>query len=468
MVNVIAQATGFAASTGVNRQITINPNIVGGRGYIKKSSLDEMNVANTLSVTESISPFVLVSDDPFRNNMTFTQTSKHSTPIEYGTPQLVTTGGDAAMPYLVSNMFCHKARYDGEVTTITDEYMIVQYKNGEKEYVDLSEQTKKNSDGGFYITLKLITDLKVGSKVKKNTILAYDSKSFSNRKGDHSQIEYNSGCLAKIAILTTEDGFEDSGVCSEWLSEAMASDIVVMKAVSLDASTNIISMVKKGQKITEGESLLVFQNAYDEEDANLLLKSLNNEDGDVIEIGRNTVKSKVTGEISDIKIYRTVDKDQLSSSLNKIVTAKERDINRLKKIAGEASNEVQFDSTEKLQPTGKVKNLDGVRIEFYMRYHDKLSCGDKLSLTFANKIVLRSTYPNDKAPYTDFRPNEKVDVVGSASAIDGRMITSTMKLGSLNKVMIELTRSVCDIMGVPWKTIHETYDFYKGDKERIN
>ena len=63
------------------------------------------------------------SDDPFRINMGYVQTSKHATPIEYGSPQLVTTGADAALPYLTSNMFCHKAKKSGVVKEITDNYL---------------------------------------------------------------------------------------------------------------------------------------------------------------------------------------------------------------------------------------------------------------------------------------------------------------------------------------------------------
>ena len=46
-------------------------------------------------------------------------------------------------------------------------------------------------------------------------------------------------------------------------------------------------------------------------------------------------------------------------------------------------------------------------------------------------------------------------MVNSCSALDGRMITSIIKLGATNKAMIELQRRVCDIMGVKWKTLHE-------------
>ena len=382
MRNNIAAVTGFASTVGVNRQMTIDPCITGGRGYFKQSTAEDSSITKSLSYTEALSPFMTTSDDPFRINMGYVQTSKHATPIEYGSPQLVTTGADAALPYLTSNMFCHKAKKSGVVKEITDDYLLVEYNDNTTEYVPLNKQTMKNSDGGFYITLQLITDLKVGSKVKKNTILAYDKKSFSNRIGDGKQLEYNSGCLSKVAILSTEDGFEDSGVCSEWLSKTMSSDIVVMKPIELSPSTNVLYIAKKGQHVVEGEPILIFQNAYDEEDANLLLKQLNNEDGDVSEIGRNTVKSKVTGIISDIKIYRTVDKEELSESLKKIVDKQETQINKLKKIADKAENDVQFDSTDKLPAVGKLKNVDGVLIEIYMEYHDEMSTGKKFYCLF--------------------------------------------------------------------------------------
>ena len=127
------------------------------------------------------------------------------------------------------------------------------------------------------------------------------------------------------------------------------------------------------------------------------------------------------------------------------------------KYCHKASNEVYTDSVEKLPQVGKLKNVDGVLIEIYMKYHDKLSVGDKLSSN-ANKHVLMDVYKDSEAPYTDFRPDEAIDLCASCSALDGRMITSIIKIGALNKVMIELHRSVCDIMDIKWDTIHEIKD----------
>jgi len=237
----------------------------------------------------------------------------------------------------------------------------------------------------------------------------------------------------------------------------MSTDIVVMKSIALPPKTNVLFIAKKGQDITEGDPVLIFQNAYDEEDANILLKNLNTDDGDITEIGRNVIKSKVTGSIADIKIYRTCDIEELSSSLQKIVKSKETEINRLKKIAKTCNNEVQFDSTDKLAMNGKLKHVDGILIEIYMKYHDKMSVGDKISSN-ANKNILKYVYSDEEAPYTDFRPSENIDQITSASSMDGRIITSIMKYGALNKCMIELYRKVCDIMGVQWIDLHELMD----------
>ena len=459
MVNIVCMQTGFASTVGVNRSTTIDPGITAGRGYFKQSDINDGDVTKSLGMTEALSPFITSSDDPFRSLMTYTQTAKHGTPINKGLPQLVTTGAQEAMPYLNSDMFAYKAKANGTVTQITDEYMIIEHADKTTEFINLSEQTMKNSDGGFYIILQLVTDLKVGQKVKTGEVVAWDKKSFNKSVG-LNQLSYAIGALAKVAIISTEDGYEDSGVCSEWLSETMASDIVVMKQVVLPAQTNILSIVKKGQAIREGEPLLIFQNVFDEDDANLLIKNLNLDDGDITTIGRNIIKSKVTGTIADIKIYRTCELSQMSDSMKKIVSARENQIKKVKSIADAAQNEVHFDSTEKLQAIGKMKNAEeSVLIEIYMRYTDKLSIGDKLSSN-ANKTILMKIYKDDEAPYTDFRPTEIIDDITSAASTDGRIITSIFKMGGLNKLLIELQRKCCEIYGKPIMTLHEMYDYY--------
>lgn len=467
MINKLALSTGFAANVGINRQTTIDMDIEGKRGYIKQTNTDDISISKTFSMSEAVTPFGTTRDDPFRSAMTFIQTSKHSMRTNKSMPLLITNGADEAMPYISSDTFAYKAKDDGEVIEINDNgYMIVKYKNTintedsksfDHEAINLNEEVKKNSDGGFYITLKLDTDLKAGSRFKKGDIIAYDKSSFSNKNGEDDNLSYNIGVLAKIAILNTDEGFEDSTAISNWLSEAMATDVVVEKDKDLSKNTNVYSMVKVGQEIQEGDPLIIFQNSFDEKDANFLLKNITDSDY-VSDLGRVKLKSKYTGVIQDIKIYRTCEFDEMSDSLKKIVKEYESNIKKVKKIYKQygTPGENLLDPDYKMQPTGIMKNNpDGVKIVFYIKYNDKLSVGDKVVAQSANKGVARYMFPEDLEPFSEYRPNEKIHALFAARSFNARMVTSVWVSGAINKCMIELDRKVKDIMGIEYGKIED-------------
>lgn len=462
MINKLALSTGFAANVGINRQTTIDMDIQGMRGYIKNTNEDDMSVSKSFSMTEAVTPFGTTHDDPFRSAMTFIQTSKHSMRTKTSMPLLITNGADEAMPYISSNTFAYKAKGDGEVVEVTQEYMIIRYKNPiidmdnnsyYTEYIDLKEEVKKNSDGGFFITIKLDTDLKVGSKFKKDDIIAYDKSSYSDRIGEDDNLAYNVGVLAKIAILNTDEGFEDSTAISSWLSEAMATDVVVESEKDLSKNTNVYNIVKVGQEVQEGDPLIIFQNSFDEKDANALLQNITDTDF-VSDLGRIRIKSKYTGVIQDIKIYRTCEIDEMSDTLKKLVTEYERNIKRIKKIYDENGSPGKnlLPPDYKLEPTGIMKNNpDGVKIVFYIKYNDKLSVGDKVVAQSANKGVVKDIFPEGYEPFSEFRPEESIHALFAARSFNARMVTSVWLSGAINKCMIELDRKVKSIMGIEAK-----------------
>lgn len=457
MLNVLGMSTGFAGTVGIARQLTMDANISTVRGYIKDGveNIDEINVAKTLCMTEALTPFGSTRDDPFRTAMTFVQTSKHGIRCKRSNPNLITTGADEALPYMISNIFAFKAKGPGEIKDINEDRMIIEYNDGSYDYVDLTEHIEKNSSSGFYGVIKLDTDLKVGKKIKEGEVLAYDKSSFSSDFGPTDNIAYNIGTMCKFALLNTDEGFEDSAIISEDLSDAMTSDIVLKLDKVFDKNTNIYNMVSPGQEIQEGDVLLVAQASYDEEDVNTLLRNLTADDEDEItDLGKIPIKSKVTGVVQDIKIYRTVELDELSPTLKKIVTSYERKINAKKKEMssyGIDNIETIVGSTGKLPATGRLKNVDnGVLIEFYLKYEDKFSVGDKLIYYSANKGVAKDIFPRGKEPRSSFRPDEKIHTLAAKGSLDGRMVCSIMIDGGINKGLIELSRKCKDILGIKY------------------
>lgn len=380
MQNVIAMATGFAGNVGVTRQLTIDANVKSGRGYIDIDiNPDNISTTKTYCYTEALTPFGVTHDDPFRSAMTFIQTSKHNVRVSGAMPMLITNGTDEALPYLTSNIFSFKARDKGVVKEVTDDYMIIEYDDGNNDYIDLSERIEKNSNSGCYTTIKLDTSLTVGKKFKAGDILAFDKLSFDDSVGPTKNLAFSGTVLAKCALMQTDEGYEDSAIVSDKLCEKLATEIVFKKDIVVPYNTNIYNLVKIGQHIQEGENLLVMQTPYDEDEANRLLKYLADDDEVISDLGRIPIKSKITGTVQDIKISRTVELSELSDSLRKICTSYEKNINNKKKVMQKykIDKEYTLDPTYKLDPVGKLKNCpEGVLIEIFLKEHVKFGVGE--------------------------------------------------------------------------------------------
>ena len=462
MINKLSMSTGFSATVGINRQSTINMGIESTKGYIKSGGeLDRMSDANTLSITEALTPFGTTRDDPFRTAMTFIQTSKHGMRTTEQDPLLVSNGADQALPYLTSDTFAHKAKWNAVVEEITNNYMIIANKSNpkEKEFIDLREKVEKNSDGGFFITIKLDTfkNYKKGDSIKAGDIVAYDKSSYSDTVGI-GNLAYNIGTLTKIAIMHTDKGFEDSAIISQDLSKKMASEIVLQVDVLMDAKDIDIQCVEVGKELHEGEVIMSYRAALEDQDATdiinkMVQKNAGSDSKELMdEIGKIKVKSKVTGKLQDIKVYSTIPTSEMSKSLASFVNKYNGPVDKMKsKLSKLGIDGSQYGTSGVLPPVGKLKHCEGkVLVEFYIKYHDKMSVGDKLVYFSALKGVVKEIFPEGKEPYSEYRPDEKVHSFLPVGSINARMVSSVLTLGSINKVLIELDRHVKDIMGVKW------------------
>lgn len=454
MYGVIGMSTGFAGNVGITRQLTIDANIDGSYGYVKPGTKDDaMSVTKSLAATEALTPFGSNHDDPFRTAMTFIQTSKHSLRTVNSDPLLISNGADEALPYLISDAFAFKAKADGSVVYKDDKTMIVEYKDGTKDYINLEETTEKNSSGGFFVTIKLSTDLKVGNRVKTNDILAYDKTAFSSKVGAYDNIAYNIGKLTKIAILNTDEGYEDSTYISEKLSHDLSSEQVLCKDIKLDKESSVFNLVEIGQHVEEGDPLLIIQSSYDEEDSNRLVKNLMaDNENDITELGRRSIKAPITGEVQNIIIYRTCELEDLSPSLQKLVKKYESGIKAKKKVLEQygIKDNTNLPADYALPNVGKLKTvIEGVLIEVYVKYLDKFSIGDKLINYSALKGVCKDIMPVGLEPKSEFNPNENINILLAVQSVNGRMVCSIIFNASINKFLIELDRENKKTLGLP-------------------
>lgn len=466
MLGVLSLSTGFAGTVGINRQTTIDAGIRNKRGFITPSKNKDLDNLSTFSIMEAMTPLAVNRDDPMRTAMGFTQTVQHQMLIKKSMPNLITTGADQALPYLTSNKFAYKFKgKKGTVKEITDQYIVIQDDDTKEcDFIDLRETIQKNSDGGFYITTKLDPNdgIKKGSKIKYNDIVAYNKASYSPSVGsngkDPNDISYNIGTLAKVGILNTAMGFEDSCVVDHTISEALAFELVVQKDVSLPYYANIFHMVKVGDVVQEGDPLVIFSDTAEEEDAAAILKNLTGEDNQLLsDIGRKKVHAKVSGVVQDIKIFRTVEMSKLSETLQHVCRQNEARVSKLKKAMRDykIDKEYELEPTYKLPQEGKLKNVDGCRVEIYLKTVDKLASGDKIVYLSGLKGVVSTLIPKGKEATSEYRPNEFVSAFLTSTGVFGRMVSSCMTNGLINKGLIELARSCQTELGIKPRMIQD-------------
>lgn len=459
MVGIFGVSSSTDANVGVVRQLSLEPNIEGPRGYLKvENDLDKVKDVNMFTPAELLTPMGVTRDDGPRVSMATVQ-STHIVPIKNSSPVLISNGAEQSIPYYLSSDFIIKADQDGEIVEVNEKtgIIIAKYKDGSARAIDIKTRMGKNSSSGFYVDNTLKCDLKAGDKFKKNDILAYEEKFFSNDGMNGTRM--NIGSLEKVAIVSGYFTYEDSACITKKISDDMSTSVIMMKDVIIGMNANVDHMVNIGDRVTVGDTLVSFETSYDDASMNKFLASIGEELGeDIKNLNKIPIKSKYSGEIVDIKIYTTVELDELSPSLRKIVSNYYAKINARKKQvekydksgsivkAGMLMNEAA--SKLKPGPDGKIKGrevFDGVLIEFYIKYVDSLGVGDKLTYFSALKSVVCEVIDEGYEPYSEFRPDEEISTFVGTSAILARMVPSTIATIIGNKVIVELKRKLQEI-----------------------
>ena len=461
MVGVLAMETSPDGNCGINRFLTLEPNITSIRGYvdIKSDKKDELEDVNLFSPAELLYPLGNTRDDPIRIAMACKQ-SKHVIPVKNATPALISNGADEAIRFNLSSDFVVNADEDGIVEDYNEksQILMVKYKSGKHRAIDLSPHIVKNGGGGFYLSNQLITSLKVGDKFKKDDLLAWHKDFFTEDKINGARM--NVGVLEKVAVVSSYNTYNDSCMITHKLANDATSSMTFCKSVVVGKNSNIYDIKKVGDHVSIGDSLLTFDVSFEDSDLNKLLANLSEENKQVLsENSVNSIKSKYAGRIIDIKIYSTVDIGELSDSLQKIVKSYYKRINDKKNYVSKFDPKSKSivkcglllnETTGKVEPNiyGVIKGQkveDSVLIEFYIEHDDIMGVGDKLAYFTALKSIIGEVIPEGYEPYSEFRPEEEISSTIGPSAILKRQVPSILITVLGNKIIVELKRKLEEI-----------------------
>lgn len=453
MQGLIGMNSTPSGEVAIARHLTLNPNIVDARGFIKVDPDATYDGTELTTPGELMQAFGPESADIERVAMSISQ-SKHVVPVEDTCSSPVSYDMERLAPYL-SEDYARTAKKDGKVVAIENDIMIVQYNDGTFDDVDLSMRPAKNTDGGFYIMNQFTTDLKVGQKVTAGQLIAIDPKYMSQADMFGDPLA-NMGTLARIAIETNGGVFEDSCYITDSLAHRMKTKITRQKRVILSKYANIKSMVRVGDRVDTNDPLITFDDTNDEFTSQLLQAMASEvEDADEVVATSAPVISKINGTITDIRITYTVDLDVMTPTLRKVVEKYTKETKKREKTLAKYMNVYDANtitkSSDKLVPDGLGKvlgvKLDGVMIDFYIEYEDIMAPGDKLSYYSALKGIVSDVIPDDLAPYSETNEDRKIEACLSAIGVYKRMCLDVIKVGGMNKIVVEKKRKLKEKYG---------------------
>ena len=391
MQGILGMNTTASGEVGISRHLVLNPEINDSRGFITvpNEGDDRQKFTGTELATpaELMQAFGPESCDIERLAMSISQ-SKHVVPVAHSVASPISYDMERVIPY-ISTDYAQTAKKDGKVVAIENDVMIIQYKDGTYDDVDLSERPAKNTDGGFYVMNQFITTLKVGQSVKAGQLVAYDPKYINGTMDTFGDPVAVMGTMARVAVETNGGVYEDACYITDKLAHRMTTKITKQKRVILSRFANIKYMAKIGQTVQTNDPILTFDDTEDEFSSQMLAR-MAEEAGDDEEIMATNapIVSKVTGVIRDIRIYYTIDPTLMTPSMQKILKEYNTSASKREKTISKYMNlydaNTLVKTSEQLQPdsTGKVKGVkinDGIMIDFYIEYEDVMSPGDKLS-----------------------------------------------------------------------------------------
>ena len=464
MLGVIGLSSPTDGNTGKIRIMSVSPNIVDARGFMdlkdinNKKDMNELKDCNMLTAAEMITVGSARHDDAIRTGMMSKQ-SGHLLPTDVTSPLLVSNGFEQTIQYQLPSEYSMIAEEDGEVIEVNEKLQItfVKYKSGKVQAIYTGNRIDKNGGGGFHLTNTLKCDLKLGDKVKKDDIIAYDSKFFKNDLFGNRMCV---GTMCKAAIYSSYSTYEDSTRMTQGAAEKMCASITKEESVILDKNSNVDKIVEIGQNVEVGDDLITFEPGFDEEIFNDLLVSVGDRFNEEIKsIGKQKIDSHYQGKIVDIKIYCGCDVEEMSPSLQKIVKKYYAGINATKRALEKYDPDSKLvkcgmlfnKTTEKYDTTdshGKIKGHDvgdGILILFYIEYRDIIGVGDKIANFSAIKSTVGEIIPRGQEPFSLFRPKEPIELFLPSSSVLKRMAKSAPDIGCIYKVLVELKRKLGDI-----------------------
>ena len=345
----------------------------------------------------------------------------------------VRTGYEHILSNRTTDMFAYTAKEDGRVISKNNKGIIVEYKDGSKKGVTLGRVYGK-SEGSVY-PHDIVSPLSVNDEFKKGDTIAYNTGFFEPDVLDPKNIIYKTSLTVKVALLESNQTYEDSSAISYRLEDRLKTKTTKVKSIVVNFNQNLLDVVQPGSSIKPNDILMVIEDeitsvtsAFDEASLQALKK-----------LSNQTPLSKYEGIVDKIEVFYHGDKNDMSASLRNLADKSDKmmaDICRSSGksiITGRVNNEYRVD--------GNPLILDRAEIKIYITIETNSGVGDKLIFGNQGKSVIGQVMEYDIIA-EDGTP---VDALFGNTGFAARIINSPMEIGTTISLLKHIAKKAVEM-----------------------
>jgi hypothetical protein len=321
----------------------------------------------------------------------------------------------------------------------------VEYSDGSVEVFHYGTDLTRNPGQGFDIKQNMVLsrDLKVGSRVKRGDVLAYNDK-FFKQDPVSGHVDFMLGVTGRVAVVENDGTIEDSSIITKALADRLQFESVHARDVVINAGTTIHDFVDIGNHVSSTDALMIF----DEADMPTDFKySDNKELMDMLgDLNRATPRAKFDGEIMRIEAYHSVPYTEMSKSVKAMVQHVRESTNAQASFAEGSSNSGEFPKHDTLPKDSKIGitalDNDTVMFRFYISHTSGMRGGSKLIYSSSLKSVVANVIQDTPIGADD---NEPVDALTSWRGLNNRLVFGVVLTGLASRIVNDLEKRIVEL-----------------------
>ena len=427
----ISEATVDSGAVAIITYMSPNANFTSVRGTVRGYN-EKIDGASTLLSTTALLAPQADRDDPKRVNFIGIQQSHGVAAVGYR-PSPLRTGYEQILAHRTDGLFASAAPFNGTVTELTDTSIRVQYEDGSTQSYEIGRRF--GTSVGTTLPNTLTTGFKLGDKVNKGDIVAYNSGFFEPLYFNPKQVAWKAGVMAKTALLEAVYTLEDSSAITQELADALATQVTKVKVIKLKFDQSVRNLVQIGDQMdletilcTIEDSVTARADLFDERSLDTLRL-----------LSAMTPKAKTVGVVEKIEVFYHGDFEDMSESLQSLATIGDKDRRRTAKRLGKPSVTGSVDQS--LRIDGEGLDLDHMAIKVYITGTVSAGIGDKA--VFGNQM--KTVFGRILTGVHETVSGVKVDAIFGYKSIQDRIVLSPLIIGTTNTLLRVIGENAADI-----------------------